>query len=120
MPTPDAAYESGSVAQSLNSYSYANDNPITKSDPSGNFAAAAELAPAGAAMAGITLPAWVVPATIGAGIVGGGYLLYKYLSPHMALDTNTLHASLGPGYNPDPEPPQWNWDKATGIGILGL
>jgi RHS repeat-associated protein len=35
--------------QSLNSYSYANDNPINKSDPSGNFAAAAALVPAGAA-----------------------------------------------------------------------
>jgi RHS repeat-associated protein len=92
-----SAQQNLSDPQSLNSYSYANDNPITKSDPSGNFAAAAALAPAGAAMAGITLPAWVVPATIGAGIVGGGYLLYKYLSPQMALDTNTLHASLGPG-----------------------
>lgn len=29
------AYERGALLQSLNSYSYANDNPITKSDPSG-------------------------------------------------------------------------------------
>src|SRR5258708_18343147 len=29
------AYERGALLQSLNSYSYANDNPIIKSDPSG-------------------------------------------------------------------------------------
>jgi hypothetical protein len=30
-----SAYEHGTLSQSLNSYSYANDNPITKSDPTG-------------------------------------------------------------------------------------
>ncbi len=29
------AYERGALLQSLNSYSYASDNPIAKSDPSG-------------------------------------------------------------------------------------
>jgi hypothetical protein len=32
------AYERGALLQSLNSYSYANDNPITKSDPTGKCA----------------------------------------------------------------------------------
>jgi hypothetical protein len=32
------AYERGALLQALNSYSYANDNPITKSDPAGRSA----------------------------------------------------------------------------------
>src|SRR6266851_4349660 len=32
------AYERGALLQSLNSYSYANDNPISKSDPTGRIA----------------------------------------------------------------------------------
>jgi RHS repeat-associated protein len=59
--------------QSLNSYSYANDNPITKSDPTGNFGAAA-LAPLafGATDLGLaaTVEFWGPPVAIGALGVG--------------------------------------------------
>src|ERR1700751_1710731 len=47
--------------QTLNSYSYANDNPITKSDPSGNQSAVFQQAPPLIAGAG----AYLSPQTLG-------------------------------------------------------
>jgi RHS repeat-associated protein len=52
--------------QTLNSYSYANDNPITKSDPSGNQSAVFQRAPPFIAGAG----AYLSPQTMGLSALG--------------------------------------------------
>src|SRR5712691_5641395 len=65
--------------QSLNSYSYANDNPITRSDPSGRAGALA-LAPLATPveiLATITSPAWAFPAAVAGGLALTGYSIYS-------------------------------------------
>ena len=49
------AYEHGIVSQTLNSYSYANDNPITKSDPTGKFVPEAVVGAGIGGLVGVTL-----------------------------------------------------------------
>jgi RHS repeat-associated protein len=119
--------------QGLNSYNYANGNPITNSDKSGQ---GAELAVApyfemGAEfVAGVTLPVWAEPAAVIAGTIGTGYMLYRWVMPDKALDPSTLQTSIGQGYNNDsnipPRPPKRPWGQfmwwsvvtATGMGAL--
>jgi hypothetical protein len=74
-----ATYESESAVQSLNSYSYANDNPISKSDPNGRFVAAAAapfLLGGGAALTPETLGLSLL---ITGGVLGALYLAERYL-----------------------------------------
>jgi RHS repeat-associated protein len=120
--------------QSLNSYSYANGNPVTNSDKSGKGAELAAFAPyfeIGAEfIGGVTLPAWAGPAAITAGTVGTGYMLYRWVMPDKALDPSTLQTSIGQGYSNDsnipPRPPKRPWGQfmwwsvvtATGMGAL--
>jgi len=118
--------------QSLNSYSYSDDNPIVKSDPNGKVGALA-LAPflfdAGAAA---TLPAWAGPALIGAGVAGvaiGAYSLYEaYQAPTAPGSYQATVEVSGQGYDPDfklpDKPPKGPWGAfafaafSIGAGIV--
>jgi RHS repeat-associated protein len=110
--------------QSLNSYSYGNDNPITKSDPAGKqvAAAAAPLLMGG----GVAL----TPETLGVSLLLAGGVSALYLSsrsspanlqdgaPALYQATKLVQGS---GYNTDPElpsqPPKTPWGK-VGFTII--
>jgi hypothetical protein len=68
MASGSTACETESSIQSLNSYSYANDNPITKSDPAGRWA----LQLGGQ----YTIPGWFVSGTAGISIDQNGIDYY--------------------------------------------
>jgi hypothetical protein len=98
------AYEHGTLSQSLNSYSYANDNPTTKSDPTGKFAAVAA-APAllGAGFA-------LSPETLGLSLVVAGglsaaYLAYSNRNSGTPGFYQATQMVSGNGYNTDPKFP---------------
>jgi RHS repeat-associated protein len=105
------------VPQSLNSYSYANDNPITKSDPNGRLGA---LAAAPFLLEG----GEVASGPIGWGALGltalisGAYLL-RSRGGDMLQATQMVS---GQGYDPDPRPPlnrppgRWGGLLLTGAG----
>jgi hypothetical protein len=97
-----------SEPQSLNSYSYANDNPITKSDPTGRAGAMA-LAPLAAPselLAGITSPLWALPAAAAGALALTGYGIYS-LSQYYSGEPPNFQTSMvtGNGYDPDPKYP---------------
>ncbi len=98
--------------QSLNTYSYANDNPIVKSDPNGKFAAGAVpfiMYGAEGLGLGATVEFWGPPAVAGiitastvALLSHGSGLVYAPSAPGFQ---QAVQLSQGSGYNPDPEPP---------------
>jgi RHS repeat-associated protein len=114
--------------QSLNGYSYGNDNPITKSDPSGNQSAVVQQAPliAGAG-------AYLSPQTMGfsALVVGAGFGTV-YLASRMSAEAPFPYGT--PGYfqaatlargsagQTDPQlpttPPKIPWGKAI-LTVVG-
>jgi RHS repeat-associated protein len=109
--------------QSLNAYSYSEDNPIVKSDPTGKQDAGT-YALGGAAI--LTAPLWTPEAIIGAGligVVGASYLAtqgimqigsswYRSNSTRSpAMNPNSPDA--GGGGSPNPNTPKWI------VGILG-
>jgi RHS repeat-associated protein len=71
--------------QSLNSYSYSEDNPITKSDPNGRDSLVPYITDfgeaGGAILAGVTAPEWLPPVLLGAAAIGTvayiGDVLYR-------------------------------------------
>ena len=103
--------------QSLNTYSYANDNPITKSDPAGKLAAAAAAVPALVGGEAISGPiGWAALGLIA--LIGGAYLL-RSRGGDMLQATQMVS---GQGYDPDPRPPlnrppgRWGGLLLTGAG----
>jgi RHS repeat-associated protein len=109
--------------QSLNAYSYSEDNPTLKSDPTGRQDAGT-YALGGAAI--LTAPIWTPEAVVGAGligIVGASYLgsqgimqigssWYRSNSTRSpGIDPNSLDA--GGSGSPNPNAPKWI------VGILG-
>ena len=86
--------------QGLNSYSYANDNPIVKSDPQGKFAAALAPVMYGLGDLGLasTVEFWGPPVTIGTAGTAVGVAAYNafqnrgnyYPGPGMDYQTSKL------------------------------
>ena len=91
--------------QSLNSYSYSEDNPITKSDPNGKVGAIA-MAPAYA-----LAPEELIAGPIGWGLlgltaIGTGVILAENaprVQPTAPAYPQVFQESIGQGYNSDPE-----------------
>jgi RHS repeat-associated protein len=112
--------------QSLNSYSYSDDNPIVKSDPNGKqLASLAASYGTGYLLGGETGPFDIVVGTaIGTGlfIATNSSLNYEPSAPGYP---QVFQESIGQGYNTDPEfrgdpPPGW-WGKIVKTGItVGL
>lgn len=114
--------------QSLNSYAYANDNPITKSDPTGKFAPAIGVLLGG----GVGLS----PETLGVSLlIAGGAVSAIYLATHGFPSfgdgaPGNFQASQevsGNGASPDPQypfgRPGGKWGPAavgTGFSLLAL
>ena len=114
--------------QSLNSYSYARNNPITNKDPQGNFAFAIPFY-----YAAITAPEWG-PA-VGAGIIAAA----TYIATDISLRNNSGYRYIPfneqgrevqvPG-TPDPlnpwdgwkpgDPKDWKTWVGAGLGIIGV
>jgi hypothetical protein len=116
-----ATYENESPLQSLNSYSYANDNPITKSDPSGKFAAAAAAPFVLGGGASLSLETLGLSMLVAGGVVGAMYLAERSWVGAPGNYQATQMVS-GHGYDPDPKPPhnrppgRWGGLIATAIG----
>ena len=105
--------------QSLNSYSYGNDNPTTKSDPTGKFAPAV----AGPLLGGAAL----TPETLGVSLlIGAGAASVLYLASRNSFPSfpdgapgyyQAVKLAQGSGYNTDPEfpsrPPKTPWGKVA-------
>ena len=109
--------------QSMNSYNYANGNPITKSDPNGKAIA---LAPVmyGLGDFGLasTVEFWGPPVAIGAGAAVaaiGAYSLAQNIYPGPGMNYQTYKLATENSYRTDPEP-NGNWKGPLGIGIIGI
>ena len=109
--------------QSLNAYSYSEDNPIVNSDPTGKQDAGT-YALGGAAI--LTSPFWTPEAVIGAGLIGVAGLSYLAAQRVMQIGStwyrsNSTHspgihpnsADAGGSGPPNPNSPKWI------VGILG-
>jgi RHS repeat-associated protein len=109
--------------QALNSYAYANGNPITNKDPNGKFGAAAALPfvyATGDVGLAATAEIWGPPLLIGAGVAAvaiGGYSLYKSVYPGPGIDYQTTQLATENAYKTDPTP-NGNWKGTTGA-IIG-
>jgi hypothetical protein len=103
-----ATYESESAVQSLNSYSCANDNPITKSDPNGNFAAAAAAPFVLGGGASLSLETLGLSMLVAGGVMGALYLAersWPTLKSGAPGNYQATQMVSGQGYDPDPRPP---------------
>ena len=114
--------------QSLNSYSYANDNPITKSDPSGKFAPAA-LAPFAYGLGDLglasTVEFWGPPVAIGVGVTGAAAIIYNAYHNSISGAPGSYQAYQevsGQGYNTDPNiplrPPKGPWGTLAWTSVI--
>lgn len=133
--------------QSLNSYSYSEDNPITKSDPSGKFAPAA-LLPAAYGLGDLglasTVEFWGPPVAIGA-IGAGAIILASNGWQDVVQNAQNYNNNRGGNYryvpfseqgrqiqlpgSPDPldpwdgwklgNPNDWKTWVGTGLGVIG-
>jgi RHS repeat-associated protein len=109
--------------QSLNSYSYSDDNPVTKSDPNGKqLAGLAASYGTGYFFGSESGPFDIIVGTA----IGTGLFLAANSSPRFEPTApgypQVFQESMGQGYNPDPElgggnfPPGW-WGKVVKTGI---
>jgi RHS repeat-associated protein len=117
--------------QSLNSYSYSGDNPVTKSDPKGLQVA---LGFDDALIFGIvTAPAWVPAVYNGVNAFSAAAVnsFAKWgdtwtRSNSRQIQSVNVNSDIGNGFLPDNKPPQGdnNWKKwaliATGVGVGSL
>jgi RHS repeat-associated protein len=133
--TGDPKAQSLPDPQSLNAYSYAEGNPITKSDPSGKFAPALAPFAYGFGDLGLasTVEFWGPPVAIGAGVAGTAAIIYNAYHNSGAGAPGSYQAYQevsGQGYNTDPNipprPPKGPWGTlawtsvitAVGIGVF--
>jgi RHS repeat-associated protein len=94
--------------QSLNSYAYANDNPITKSDPNGKFVAAAAAPLVWGGGASMGLETMGLSMLVAGGVVGAMYLAegnWPSIQSGAPGNFQATQMVSGNGANTDPEFP---------------